>query len=378
MGDARDVRKSPRIKPRAAHLWFFPAAAGYGALILPLSLYAMLAPGAGPRLLGSGLGHAHEMLFGYALAVVAGYLLGPLPPRRLGILLGLWLLARVAFLAVPGWAAAAANAVFAVALAGQVAPKFLGAAKKLRNQAFAPILIAFCVTAALTAAAIELNRVGLGRGLLLEAVLLVSTLMLFMGGRIIAPAAAGQRTRQRENLAARVQPRIEAGLLLTMAAAVVLAAVAPARGLAGTALVLAGILAAVRLLRWQLWRCRGRPDLLCLGIGYAWLAVGLAALGGALISGGYSTAAVHLLTVGALGTLSTGVMGRVWLVRGKQEPARFRRLAIAAVLVSLAALLRLAAALAPLGRAELLWGAATAWSLALALLLGLFLRVRSR
>src|SRR5690606_357933 len=56
-----------------AHNWFFPAAALYAAIVLPLSLQIMLTqPGWLPGL-ATGLGHGHEMLFGFALAVIAGY-----------------------------------------------------------------------------------------------------------------------------------------------------------------------------------------------------------------------------------------------------------------------------------------------------------------
>ena len=88
------------------------------------------------------LGHAHEMLFGYALAVVAGNQLGPMGVARLSVLAGLWALARVAFLATPlSTAAAATNIAFAVLLALHVAPRLLVAAKKRRNQALPLILL---------------------------------------------------------------------------------------------------------------------------------------------------------------------------------------------------------------------------------------------
>jgi uncharacterized protein involved in response to NO len=40
------------------------------------------------------------MLFGFAMAAVAGYVLGPQPKRRIGLILSLWLVGRLAFL---GW-----------------------------------------------------------------------------------------------------------------------------------------------------------------------------------------------------------------------------------------------------------------------------------
>lgn len=101
--------------------------------------------------------------------------------------------------------------------------------------------------------------------------------MLFIGGRMLAPAAAGEFYRQGMELGARVQPNIEASLIITIAAAYLLAPVAVP--FSGMLLILCGVLAGIRLFRWQLWHCLARPDLICLGLGYGWLALGLILLG---------------------------------------------------------------------------------------------------
>jgi hypothetical protein len=117
------------------------------------------------------------------------------------------------------------------------------------------------------------------------AVLLFAMLLLFMGGRIIAATVAGQFHRQGDRPVARVQPRIESALLAIMAAAAAASAVGPRppfAAVAAASLIAAGVLAGVRILRWRLWALRGRPDLLCLAAGYAWLALGLILYGAAL------------------------------------------------------------------------------------------------
>ena len=104
---------------------FFPLAASYAALALPASVFAML--GIAPSIpgLATPAGHAHEMLFGFALLVVAGHLSGPGAARARWMLLAAWALARAAFLAAPQsmWALAA-DAVFAAALAWRIARLF--------------------------------------------------------------------------------------------------------------------------------------------------------------------------------------------------------------------------------------------------------------
>src|SRR5450759_5016474 len=84
-----------------AHAAFFPAAALYALVVLPLSVLCMTGLTRAPHALASAFGHAHEMLFGYGLAVVAGYLLGSLSAGRLLTLLGLWVAARASFLLTP-------------------------------------------------------------------------------------------------------------------------------------------------------------------------------------------------------------------------------------------------------------------------------------
>lgn len=365
-------------RPKPAHAWFFPAAALYAATVVPLSLIAMRGGGWLPGL-ASSLGHAHEMLFGFALAVVAGYLLGPQPRTRLVGLFGVWLGARLLFVLSPEpWLAGLFNAAFAAGLAVLVAPKFLSAAKKLRNQAFAPILIGICVAVAAFQLARGSELAWIQRVVVLDAVLLFALLMLFMGGRIIAPAAAGALYRRGIDLEARVQPRIEGALILLSAAAVLLLLAPGGQLPAAIAVGAAGVLAVIRLLRWRLWDCRDRPDLICLGVGYGWLAIGLIATGISLLTGQYLTAALHLITVGALGTLTTGVMARVRLQRAKREPAKTPSLIVIAVLIAAATLLRAVGAVGLLDAYTGYWLASAAWSMAYLLVLRLLLSVPAR
>lgn len=318
--------------------------------------------------LASPMAHSREMLFGFGLGVVAGYLLGGLPAARLWPLFALWLLARATWLLAPGSAAAAlASAAFAVLVGAATAPKFLRGAKKLRNRAVAPLLIALCGAAVLIDAGSS-GGFPAPSDVALTAVLLFALLMLFMGGRIIAPAAAGQRYRQGEYLDARVQPRLEGALLVCMGVAIVLSLAPPTRIGAGWAAIAAGALAAVRMLRWELWRCRGRADLWCLGAGYAWIAVGLFVLGAALAAGIPPHAHVHGITVGAIGTLTFNMMARSSAARAGQNLARSPVIYVGTALIGVAAGARLAVLAVPVPALPLLWLAAIAWSLAFVLL----------
>lgn len=282
------------------------------------------------------------MLFGFAFALIAGYLVGPLPRRPLILLLFMWLLARLAGLAAaPGWVVLACNALFALLLARQLLPRLL-AAKKWRNRMLVPLLGLMCALAVVTMFINQLGYHGLQRYLLNESVQLFALLMLFMGGRILAPAVAGEFYRQGKELQARVQPHIEAGLIITVSGAFLLTPMTTS--MSGVLLIISGVLAGIRLLRWQLWHCQKRPDLICLGIGYAWLALGLVLLGWVKLSGGHHlSTAIHAITVGALGTLACNVMVRVSLLHSKQYPSHIKPILVITGCMTIAAIMRICA-----------------------------------
>ncbi|MGG7055783.1 NnrS family protein [Nitrosomonas sp. ANs5] len=341
-----------------AHQWFFMAASMYALGMVPLAMLAR--HGYGPVALATPTGHAYEMLFGFALALIAGYLLGPMPARRLAGFLSVWLLARITGLIAPlEWLTVWVNAVFVGLLAWHMLPR-LWVAKKWRNRLLAPLLGLICAMTVLIALMGHLDYHWLARAFLDESVLLFALLMLFMGGRMLAPAVAGEFYRQGKELEARVQPHIEAALIVTVVAAFALAPLTAY--VAGLLLCTSGVLAGVRLLRWQLWHCLARPDLLCLGVGYGWLALGLLLLGWVKLNGGvHFSTAVHALTVGALGTLAANVIVRVTLLQVRQYPSRIKPIVMLTACMSAAAILRIGADLSA-HRELLLMLAALAWS----------------
>jgi len=371
---------TPARRPVASGTVFYPAATAYAAFA-PLAFVAP-ALGLAPPLpgLASGTGHAHEMLFGFALAVVAGNQAGAMSRARLSLLFFTWLSARVAFLAAPGGlVAAAANAAFAALLLAAAVPRLAGAAKKARNFTLPGTIVAICASTLAFHVAQLAAGLAAARAVLGVAMLLFALLLLFMGGRILAPAIAGQLYRQGEHLAARVQPGIEWALIGAMMLALA-AFVAGGEGLwrvlAAAALVAAGVLAAVRLARWRLWALRRRPDLLCLAAGYTWLAAGLALWGASIGADVGTTAALHLVAIGALGTLTLNVMAMSWHLMARADPARSRATVWGTGLIALAALARAGAEVAPEYVAALHGVAALAWSGAYVLLGTRMLRLK--
>ncbi|HEB78766.1 MAG TPA: NnrS family protein [Methylothermaceae bacterium] len=331
--------------------WFFPAAALHAALVIPLSLR-------------TATSHGSEMLTGFGLVVVAGYLLGNLPRRPLAGVFFLWLGARLAWLFVVPGLQTILQGLFAAAVAVIVIPRFVGPGRKWRNLSLAPL------PALLAAVSVPLQLPWLAHQRLLEVmILLYAWLMAFMGGRLIAPAAAGARYHQGERLEARVQPALESWLVGLLAAAVIAAAITPWSLASSLPIAATALLVAIRLYRWQLWRCRGRIDLWCLGWGYAWIAVGLMLLAAVPTLGLDFRTALHGLTIGAMGTLTFNVMLRTAMQRGKVRPQADWLIPTGTLLITAAALLRLAIPVSVAQVAMVAGLSALCWSTAWLLLL---------
>lgn len=363
--------------PRApfANAFFFPAATLYALVALPWWVLGYAGQAPLPPGLATPMAHGHEMLFGYALAVVAGYLLGPQPLRVVLPLLGFWWLARLGFLAWPGsWFAIGTTGLFGLAVAVKVVPRF-GQAKKWRNRTVAPTVAALALLATLGSATFSSSP---GRTVLVISLVVLSVLLFFMGGRIIAPAVAGHLNRLGRPLQARVQPRIEAAGLIGLGGAVLMLSL-PGVGtdrLAGTMLIGVGLLTAIRLARWRLQHCRNRHDLLMLALGYVWLALGLVLLGVALLLDLPLQTALHALAVGAIGTLTVVVMARTRLLYRFRDANAMPSVHLAGLLMSAAAAARLAYALPVLQDMTLvmLGASAVCWSVALVILLVTLIR----
>lgn len=356
-------------KPRKnlhAFWLFFPAASVLAALAVPLSVYAVLS-GSGwpPGLLGSG--HGHELIFGFALALIAGYTLGPQPRRVLTSLFVLWLLARLSWLLAPeSLAAQILSPAFALLLARHAVPRFQ-AAKKWRNRLAGPLILVLCLLSvvfwlARGPLAGSIPAAPDARRVMTAAIIGLLLLMTFIGGRLIAPAVAGTLEKRGIGLEARVQPRIEGALLIMLPLALALTFVPFAAPAAGLLLMLSAVLIGVRAIRWKLWHCRNRPDLLVLALGYLWLAAGAGAIGFNLLQGSNPIPSLHLVTVGALGTLSTSVMLRLAWQRARRTTPPAWQVLGTAIAMAVAALARYGAGITPFAEPGLLWLSALSWS----------------
>lgn len=108
--------------------------------------------------------------------------------------------------------------------------------------------------------------------------------------------------------------------------------------------------AGLNLWRLLLWRGRAtaaEPLLLVLHIGYAWLVLGAALLGLAMVDADVTqSAAIHALTAGAIGTMILAVMTRATRGHTGRDLSADRATSLIYSLVNLAAVTRVAAAFA--------------------------------
>ncbi|MDP1902152.1 MAG: NnrS family protein [Rubrivivax sp.] len=367
------------LPPHRLALWdlgfrpFYLLAALFAALSVPLWALQFSGVITQPWLRGP-LWHGHEMVFGYTLAIVVGFLFTagrnwsgqPTPTGpALMALAALWLAGRVLVLTPYGVAAAAVNVAFPL-LAAWGLWRALRAGGNRRNYFFVGLLVAL----AGAAAALHLGQLGwlvLPEGLGLPVALdLLLFIIAVMAGRVVPMftnnGAPGARARR--------EPWLE-----TLALGTVLALLAAdAIGLQGTPLAALAVLAlvahAARWWLWQPWKTLRHPLVWVLHAAYLWLPVHLGLRAGAAMGWVAAGPATHALTVGLIGMLTLGMMTRTALGH-TGRPLRAGRIETAAYLAMLgAALARVGLPL--LDPAWLLpsvgWSAAL-WSLAFVLFL---------
>lgn len=360
-------------KPFANQYWF-PIAALHAALILPLTVAGQMQWLSLPAGLQTPANHGHEMIFGFAMAVVAGYILGPQTRQFAFSIIGVWLLARLSYWFAPQHIVSTVfNLGFFALLLWKVIPVFLRAAKRWSNRTVG--IVVMSLAAILTVIhglnGLNLPYYALNRSLLFEAILLLSALMFFMGGRMIGPAVGIYLQQEKNIVVDRIQQRLEAlGLLSLLATALsnaVLTAWIP--GVTAVLMIVSASIALLRLYRWQVWSCYARADILALIVGYSWLPIAWLLIAYSLLWQQYPLSyAYHAISVGALGTLTFTVMARGRMHKELKSPNALPWIFGLVILINLAAILRLS--LLQLDVQLALLAAAAFWSLAF---MGLFL-----
>jgi uncharacterized protein involved in response to NO len=351
-----------------------------GALFAALAVPAWALVFTGNARLGAGdplRWHAHEMIFGYLGAIIAGFALTAIPNwtgrlpvsgARLAALLALWLVGRLG----------------AVLLA-------LGAIDPLIGLVLEMLYWIALVFAAAREIVVGNNRRNLPVVLLIGlfgladfisflpdwtsidpligarfALAVAAVLISLIGGRIVpsftrnwllkmkgAPLPAPFGTMDKLAVAATVLAMLDWTY-------------APDRVHAGMLLGLAGVLQLARLARWQGWRTFAEPLVVVLHVGYGWLVLAFFALAVSALAPDWMapSPALHVLTAGAIGSMTLAVMTRATLGHTGHDLTADGATRAIYILASLGAVIRVAAGWLPAGYAETAATGGAVWSAA--------------
>jgi uncharacterized protein involved in response to NO len=292
--------------------------------------------------------HAHEMLMGYAVAVIAGFLLtavknwtgkSTVTGDPLASLCLLWLYGRI----LPFYAGELPDALIALvdlsflpALAYQVSKPIIEA-RQYRNMFFIGLLLLLTLGNGLIHAqmlGLQANTAAAGIQLIVATIIIM---ILIIAGRVFPFFTE----RGIPGTLIIKNPLLDK---LSVASAIIVFAL-QLFGISGTWLALAAIIAVainmVRLSYWYVKRILYVPLLWVLYTGYSWIILGFMLTVLSAYSVVLPSLALHAFTLGGIGVLTLGMMSRVSLGHTGRAMKASNAIAIAFVLINVAALFRI-------------------------------------
>jgi uncharacterized protein involved in response to NO len=330
---------------------FFLAGGAYALVMIPWWMYRFAHGGASFGGLPPMYWHAHEMIYGFVMAAIAGFLLTAVPSWTgergfagppLIVAVTLWLAGRVVMsLAgdMPFWLLAAAELALVPWLIGLLAPPIL----RTRNRnlpLLAVLLVLWLIDAAFIASLWRVDA-ALAGGSARLAIDFVLILITVIGGRIV-PAFTANALRRRggePNLVTRTW--LEYVVIGLMVAIALVDVFAPNGVASGVLAALAALAHAGRMSGWRSFRTGGEPILWIMHVAYAWLPLGLALKACALLGdAAWASKWLHALATGAMATMILAVMTRTALGHTGRPLVVARAIAVAYLLLTCTALLR--------------------------------------
>lgn len=261
--------------------------------------------------------HAHEMVYGFSMAIVAGFLLtavanwtGGAPVRQMHLMFlsVLWIAGRIVMgidLGLPTWGIAVIEASFVPALALSLAIPLFRSWNK-RNFVFLMLLTT------LFASDVWFFLRG-DIAALHVAIMMILAMISLIGGRVI-PAFTVASLRRRGVMAFQTdQLRLDMMALLSLLAVTLCLMFAKETPVLGVVAAVSCIIHALRMRRYHTLKAAGEPLLWILHAGYAWLVAGLALLALAGFGIFDIKAVIHALTAGCIGSMILGMICRVTL-----------------------------------------------------------------
>lgn len=364
----------------------FLLAGSFAVLGMARWLYWMWWPEHWDFTLFPGWWHAHEMVFGFALPVVAGFLLTAVAAWtgipgtsgwRLQLLFGLWLFARIILWLLPGQLPLAwlAEMLF-IGLLMYELTKRVWAVRQWRNMLFPPVLLALALLS--TASYWSADDPFLSTRLHYGAVWMITVLVVIIGGRVI-PLFTGNRL----GLKIAPLPAWFDYLAIGITALIgLLTAIWPSQQ-SGPWLALlclaGGIVHLIRLAHWQGWKTLAVPLLWSMHLSYLCIPLTMFTLA---VVGGEPSASknvIHLLAIGAIGGMILAMMSRVSLGHTGRPLDVPAYLSVAFGMVFAAAIIRALLPLLDIALTLSAWRlSAVLWSIAFSLFLVRYVPVLMR
>ena len=352
------IEDPKRRAPPSFALWalgfrpFYLLGALFAALALPV--WVMVLSGKLEMPMPGLWWHAHEMLFGFAVAVITGFLYtagrnwtGLQTPdgKALAALAALWLAGRIAMASSAGALAATVDVLFLPAATFGLA-RVLVKAKSTRNYVMVGILSAL----SLSNLGFHLARLGV---IALDplpplhfALGLIVLLETLMGGRVIPMFTVNGLRGVRKEPLQPWQPQWLERAAIGATGLALLLWVLGGGAWAGVVSLAAGGLQLARCLGWKPWTTFRVPLVWILHLGHLWIPLGLLLLAATQWEWLPRAAALHAFGIGSTGGLIIGMITRTalghtgrMLIAGRVETTAY-------VCVQLAALVRVGSVVA--------------------------------
>jgi uncharacterized protein involved in response to NO len=261
--------------------------------------------------------HAHEMIYGFSMAIVAGFLLtavanwtGGAPARQMHLagLCLLWLLGRVVMhfdFGLPAWAIIAVESAFIPALALSLAIPLIRSWNK-RNFIFLTLLsVLFACDLWFL---LTINMAALH-----AALMMILIMISLIGGRIIPAFTVAALRRKGIETYQTPQIKMDVAALVSLVAVALCLVFAKGTPILGIAAGVSCLIHGLRMRHYHTLKTFDDPLVWILHAGYCWLVVGL----GLLALTGFGAlgvaAVIHALTAGAIGSMILGMICRVTL-----------------------------------------------------------------
>ena len=356
------------------------------AMILWLRVFAGLS-GTGDYLYGV-VWHSHEMLFGFATAVIAGFLLTAVRnwtglPTPTGVLLAmlaaLWLVARVLIINGPAPVAAIIDLLFLPALAIAVAVPVLRSRNKRNYKVLAIVLALALSHGVFHLASLGYADVWLARTSIFVGIDIVIILMAIVGGRVI-PAFTRNAI---PGVQSRHEPWVET---ITFVSMILVVVVSVFRGswaqppmFMAVLLIIAAASHATRLVLWEPVKTIHNPLLWMMPAAYSWIPLAFLLRSLAAMNIVPASAWIHAVTMGAVSGLMLAMMMRSSLGHTGRKLVASRSDMAAFLLLQLAAIVRVVASIVA-GAAYQQWVIASGliWVLAFLVFVTRYLPMLSR